>query len=381
MVRRHDKVVNQRDIAPHASLDEADVERFRSALLAWYRANARDLPWRATRDPYAILVSELMLQQTQVATVVPYYQRFLSRFPTVESLAAAHEAEVLTYWAGLGYYRRARLLLSAAGRIRDVHGGVFPDALKEIRTLPGVGDYTAGAVASFAFGEASPLVDANVARVLARVYRLEEPVQTAASRRLLWRWAGELLAPDDPRAFNNALMELGALVCAPAVPRCADCPVASVCGARRAGVEGRLPVLRPAPLRVARHFAGIVVACDGRFLMRRIPPGEWHAGMWEFPKVPCDGPPPRIPAALRRMLHPVLRGVRPALLRDVGYVVTRHDVTLRLWRADVRTAACPARGDEFQWATRDDALRLPLPSPQKRIVKLLADDSESVGIP
>lgn len=377
MVGRHDKVVNQRDTAHPAPLSAREAEDFRVSLLRWYGIHARELPWRSTRDPYAILVSELMLQQTQVATVIPYYHRFLERFPTLESLAEADEAEVLAHWAGLGYYRRARLLQSAARRVCEAHAGVFPSTPDAMRGLPGVGDYTAGAVASFAFGLPEPLVDANVARVLARVYRLEDPVQANASHKLLWRWAGDLLSRDDPRSFNNALMELGALVCIPSQPRCADCPVADVCRSRLAGVERGIPVSRPRPTRVSRSFAGIVLVCDGRYLLGRIPHDAWHAGMWEFPKVSCSAKASRFPSALRQNLAPVLCGVRPSVFHEVRYSVTRHDVTLQLWRAEVSGFAVPATDGEFLWVTPAEALRLPLPSPQKRIVKMLADNAES----
>lgn len=225
----------------------------RDALLAWYDAHARDLPWRRTRDPYAVWVSEVMLQQTRVETVVPYYERFLARFPTVEALAAAAEEEVLAAWSGLGYYRRARLLHAGVREVVARHGGRVPEDAAARRALPGVGAYTAGAIGSIAFDREEPLVDGNVARVLARVHGVGTPLGRADTEARLWAEAARLVRGPRPGALNQALMELGATVCTPRAPRCGACPIAARCEARARGDVEALPVPRAkkAPREVA----------------------------------------------------------------------------------------------------------------------------------
>ncbi|HJK97330.1 MAG TPA: A/G-specific adenine glycosylase [Polyangiaceae bacterium LLY-WYZ-14_1] len=220
-----------------------------AALVAWYDRVARDLPWRRTRDPYAIWVSEVMLQQTRVDTVIPYYQRFLERFPTAAALADAPEDEVLAAWSGLGYYRRARLLQAGAQAVVADHGGEVPRDPSARRRLPGVGPYTAGAIGSIAFDLPEPIVDGNVARVLARFHEVETPLGRSATERRLWELARAAVDGfPRPGALNQALMELGATVCLDGPrPRCGDCPIAGSCRARRVGRQGELPVPKPRP--------------------------------------------------------------------------------------------------------------------------------------
>lgn len=255
----------------------------RRDLLAWFDAGARDLPWRRSDDPYAIWVSEVMLQQTRVDTVVPYFRRWMERFPTVEVLADADLDEVLKAWEGLGYYRRARMLHGAAAVVRDRHGGHLPSSPGTLRELPGVGEYTAGAVASIAFGRATPAVDGNVRRVLSRLFDLPRP--TAGELRTL---AGELVDPTRPGDFNQALMELGATVCTPRSPRCGDCPWSGPCRARRLGLQESRPLPRERS-GVREVDVGVAVVArqgtgSGRelFLVRR-PEGGLLGGLWEFP--------------------------------------------------------------------------------------------------
>jgi len=223
----HREAVHRRSIGQGAKRAGAGTA-VSTDLLRWYRAHRRDLPWRRTRDPYAIWVSEVMLQQTRVETVVPYYERFLRAFPTPAALAEADASQVLAMWSGLGYYRRARLLHQGA---RAVAGRPMPTSARELLTVPGIGRYTAGAIASIAHGEVAPLVDGNVARVIARLFALREDVSHGAGRERVWSLAAELLAePDasaDPGAFNQSLMELGARICVPREPRCSACPLQS----------------------------------------------------------------------------------------------------------------------------------------------------------
>ena len=233
--------------------------RLARRISAWFRENARELPWRSSpRDPYMALVSELMLQQTQVSRVVERFTEFVARFPTIEHLARADEQDVLALWSGLGYYRRAKLLHRAARAVVDEHGGAMPTDARTLESLPGVGRYTAGAIASIAQGERTPIVDGNVARVLLRIDGIEAAALEAQPR--LWARAQELVeAADDPAAFNEGMMELGALICTPASPSCHACPVARSCRAKREGTTDRIPTPKKAAPRKTLHIAMAIV--------------------------------------------------------------------------------------------------------------------------
>ncbi len=260
---------------------DAAIRRLRAPLVRWYRRHRRDLPWRRTTDPYAIWVSESMLQQTQVATVVPYYRRFLELFPTLEALAAAAEDEVLAAWSGLGYYRRARALREGARMVVERHGGRVPRDPETLRTLPGVGRYTAGAIASLAFGAEEPVVDGNVRRVLSRLFALEP--RGAAGDERLWSIAGALARGSAPGDLNQALMELGATVCTSRSPSCAACPVARDCAARASGDPDRWPAPKsPKPATSARLALAVVVR-RGAVLLERRSPGAPLRGEWDLP--------------------------------------------------------------------------------------------------
>jgi len=260
----------------------------RHLLLSAYDAGKRSLPWRGVSDPYRIWVSEVMLQQTRVETVIPYYEKWLERFPDIETLAEAEEDDVLRVWQGLGYYSRARRLQEGARVVRERHGGSLPMTSETLRDLPGVGEYTAGALASIAFGEAVPAVDGNVRRVLSRMFDLADP-----SPSKLREVAGELVDPERPGDFNQALMELGALTCVPRSPRCEACPLSSVCLALERGTVEERPrprAKKPVPevdvavvVAVARDISGGL-----RFLLRKRPDTGLLAGMWEFPGVDVD---------------------------------------------------------------------------------------------
>lgn len=256
-----------------------EIGALRAALLAHYDRHRRDLPWRGETDPYRVWVSEVMLQQTRVETVVPYYRRWLERFPDVDALADADEDDVLLAWQGLGYYRRARGLQAGAAVVRERHGGVVPDTVEELRAIPGVGEYTAGAVASIAFGVPTPAVDGNVRRVLARLF--DEPSPAPAWLR---ETAGALVDPERPGDWNQALMELGATVCAPRGPRCGACPVARWCRAFAAGTQEERPA-RVAKKEVpSRTFvAAVVVDARGRVLVVRRGRDGLLGGLWAFP--------------------------------------------------------------------------------------------------
>jgi A/G-specific adenine glycosylase len=259
------------------------VPTLRKQLLAWYRLNKRPLPWRRRRTAYAIWVSETMLQQTQAATVIPYYHRFLRQFPTVRALAQAPLTEVLDCWSGLGYYNRAKNLHAGAQKVLKERGGKIPDTAEELRTLPGVGPYTAGAIASIAFDRPVPLVDGNVIRVLCRWLGVRKDPQQADVQRLLWETAGRLVDPSSPVDFNQALMELGATVCTPRAPACPRCPVRALCVARRRGWETRIPFSAPPAVRRTLRYLSAVLEKNGGVLLARRPLTGLLAGLWEFP--------------------------------------------------------------------------------------------------
>ncbi len=287
------------------SIEAARDRYLRSVLARWYGRARRDLPWRRTSDPYRILVSETMLQQTRVAAVVPYYERFTARFPDVRALADAPIDEVLALWAGLGYYRRARHLRSAAEAIVSRHGGAVPEEEDALLALPGIGRYTAGAIRSIAFGLRAPVLDGNVFRVFARFFALEGSWDRPADRAAFWKLAEDLVPKRRPGDFNQAMMELGALVCLPKGPDCAHCPLCARCAARLAGSVDRLPAPRRRPgteiVRIERY---LVEDAAGRILIERRPEGGRMAGLWDLPEAAPRGARPRPIAAFR---HSILR--------------------------------------------------------------------------
>ena len=310
-----------------------------SSLLEWFDRHRRDLPWRRTRDPYRVWLSEVMLQQTRVETATPYYERFVERFPTVEDLARAEQEEVLALWSGLGYYRRARQLHRAAREVERRDGG-FPDTVEGLLELPGIGPYTAAAVASIAFGVAEPVLDGNVERVASRLLATSENPKSSRGRRRLRERVGELLDPHRPGDSNQALMELGAVVCTPRSPRCLLCPLAEVCRARAEGTPERYPVPRRRRETERLRRAVIVVengsARDGApersvLLFRRAEDADLLAGTWELPwvELPVDGEAPMSPRTARRVTRDLGEryGGRWRLGGHLGRV--RHGITYR----------------------------------------------------
>lgn len=266
----------------------ADYPQIRRALLAWYRAHRRDLPWRRSRDPYAIWISEIMLQQTRVEAVIPYYKRFMSRFPGVSELARAREEDVLAAWSGLGYYRRARHLHAAAKEMRVRYEGKFPQDEEAIRNLPGVGPYTAGALLSIAFEKRAAILDGNVIRLLTRLFAISGDPAESAIRRKLWALAEDILPKANARDFNQALMELPALVCTPRSPRCGECPLRSLCQAHARGEEGKFPQKSPKATPRAVSVSYACVEKDEKFLLRRRDEDPLK-GFWEFPRFGSEG--------------------------------------------------------------------------------------------
>jgi A/G-specific adenine glycosylase len=345
----------------------------RSALLRWFAAGARDLPWRRTRDPYAVWVSEIMLQQTRVQAVVPFYTRFLGRFPTVEKLARAPLDAVLKSWEGLGYYSRARNLHVAAKMIVARCGGQLPDTADGLRTLPGIGRYTAGAIASIAFGRREPLVDGNVARVLCRLFRIHGNPQKPRVQKTLWSLAKDLLPPRKVGQFNQALMELGSEICVPRHPRCNDCSVSRFCEARKHGEQDRLPT-RVAKKRLPSYTVAVgVIHRAGRILIDKRNPEGLLGGLWEFPggkQRPGESLETALRREVREELAIAIRIERPLTVVEHTYShfhVRIHAFECTYLSGTPRCLACAA----FKWVRLADLGRYAFPAANRKIIQAL----------
>jgi A/G-specific adenine glycosylase len=323
--------------------------------VAWFGKNARDYPWRRTRDPYAILVAEIMLQQTQIPTVLNrgFYSRWLERFPDFASLAAAREDEVLKTWEGLGYYRRARNLQRLAQVVINDHGGEFPQDHAAILALPGVGPYTAGAVASFAFGIAAPIVDGNIARVLSRIHNDATPVDSTAGVKQLWAWAGDLVrCTDDPRSLNSALMELGQTHCTPMKPECDLCPVRDQC---RATEPEALPV-KHSRQEITPVTERVFFQCSSDGVLLECETGKRRTGLWKLPALPealAESPPP--------------------VLHRSHYGITRYKVTLWVHESPPGVTSWPPTHRIIPLA---DLETTPMPAPYRRVLRDLLQQGE-----
>ncbi len=255
-------------------------------LLAWYRGHARVLPWRERPEPYRVWVSEIMLQQTRVEAVKPYYERFLSALPSIAALAEAPEEQLLKLWEGLGYYSRVRNLQKAAQKVMQEYGGALPASYEQLKSLPGIGEYTAGAIASIAFGIAVPVVDGNVLRVVSRITGSFEQVDTAACKKRIWKELAQIMPEDAPGDFNQALMELGATVCLPnGAPLCGNCPLADGCIARANGWIPQIPVRAPKKQKKVEHHTVLLLWQDGKIALQRRQEKGLLAGMWQFPSL------------------------------------------------------------------------------------------------
>ena len=333
-------------------------KNFTQTILSWYDQGHRDLPWRRTQDPYRIWISEIMLQQTRAETVVSYYERFLSRYPTVQHLADAPEEELLKAWEGLGYYSRARSLQKAAKEIVARYGGQLPADLEKLRALPGIGDYTAGAIASIAFGIPAAAVDGNVERVLCRWDAITDEVGTPAVRRQIAARAQALVPPDRPGAFANAMMEMGATMCTPKNPKCLLCPVREGCMGFAQGIAQELPRKAKKKAQRVENRAVLLVFCDNRVLIVKRQE-KLLGGLFVFPDVLEESDPARLCQALEAL------GIRAAYDEKLGHA--RHVFTHLIWEMDVNAVVA----DEMtqvpggQWVSRDELAALPLPTAVK----------------
>ncbi len=348
---------------------ESAAAGLRRDLVAWFDANQRDMPWRRTRDPYAIWISEAMLQQTRVETVMGYWPRFLAAFPDIESLAGADEEAVLEVWSGLGYYRRARSLQVAAKAIVERHGGVFPSDLEDVLALPGIGPYTAGAVLSIALDQPVALVDGNVERVFSRLFLLDGIRSSGPLMRAAWDAARFFMGRSEdgvrPRDWNQAIMELGALVCTPRSPNCGACPVGEFCAAKDADLSEELPRAKPKKAAIEVKLEVYVARRGDDWLLTRRPEGGLMERMWEFPTVEVSGP-GLFPGTLEGELD---SGLEP----DYDLTELRHGITKHRIHARVRAAKFSggAPGPETMWVPKDDVTSLALTGMAKKVAKAL----------
>lgn len=370
------------------SLDPACKRAIRRRLGAWYRSSHRPMPWRARpgalADPYHVLVSETMLQQTQVATVIAYFNRFIEALPTLETLASAPEQQVLRLWQGLGYYRRARHLHAAAKAILTQHAGKVPGDVDALLKLPGIGRYTAGAIASIAFGKPEPLVDGNVTRVLTRWLAIKEPANQPAVQKKLWSLAAELVPRKHPGDFNQALMELGATLCTPRSPQCDACPVASLCLARSQGLAEQIPakVIRTQPRSVSHHILAVQHATEPEhWLFELRPPRGLWSNLWQMPTaehLPLDtataDASSLAASQLRDWFHQQQKlGVtEPVQVTSFKHQTTHRDIEFTLWRCKAL-----AEAPKLTWRALDAVDDLPLAKPQLRAVQALKESRKT----
>lgn len=341
---------------------------FARNVTAWQRTHGRhDLPWQGTRDPYRIWVSEIMLQQTQVGTVIPYYLRFIARFPDLAALAAADLDDVLAHWSGLGYYSRARNLHRAAIAIRELHGGRFPAAFDAVAALPGIGRSTAGAIVVFAYGARRAILDGNVKRVLARACGIEGYPGDNSTADALWRAAERLLPDNRIESYTQGLMDLGATVCLRRQPHCLLCPVSESCIALRDGRVAELPAPRPRKVLPHRKTVMLVLAHGSDLLLEKRPaPGIW-GGLWCFPEL-AEGEDAK-GVALQRFGASVRAG---EWLTDVEHGFTHFSLTISPQRVEVFDLQPRAAEPGYRWMSKDEVMQAGIPAPVKRIVQALS---------
>jgi A/G-specific adenine glycosylase len=349
---------------------EHGTVRVSELLLPWYAKVGRDLPWRNSRDPYRIWLSEIMLQQTGVAAVIPYYQRFLVRFPEIASLAAADLDEVIALWAGLGYYSRARNLHAAARRVVTEHGGAFPADLKALQALPGIGRSTAGAILSIAFDRKGPILDGNVRRVLARLLALEEDPRAPAGEKLLWSWATELTPDERPHDYAQAIMDLGATVCMPRRPACERCPLAQLCQARLQGKEEQLPVRRSRKVIPEVRQVALLLERQRRFLVCKRPYEGMLGGLWEFPTAGVtEGQSPA--EAASSLLRRFGTEAPPSLAGGVTHAYSHFRLDLHLFHSPAPSTVQIAEGLESRWLSAGELTDFPLHGAHKKALTLI----------
>jgi A/G-specific adenine glycosylase len=358
MVPRQDDTDDGQNPPPGTAFPKPQITRIQDLLLAWFRHSRRDLPWRRTSDPYRVWVSEIMLQQTRVTAVIPFYERFLARCPDVDALAAASESDLLSLWAGLGYYYRAHNMQRAARRI--VEQGAFPPTFAGIRALPGVGDYTAAAISSISFGLPHAVVDGNVLRVLSRLLNDASDIATSRGKREFTRAADELLNRAHPGDHNQALMELGATVCLPRKPQCLVCPLSELCRARAAGTADQLPVKTKGKQPVSEERTLFwITRGDDLLVWQRAPESKLMPGFWELPESSQVG-----------QLEPLIE------FGTFGHSITFHRYLFRVVSAAVPASLGPAR-----WVPRSSLESLPLSTITRKAIRLVGRKLEPSHTP
>ncbi|MFN8614746.1 MAG: A/G-specific adenine glycosylase [Vampirovibrionales bacterium] len=347
---------------------------FALALQQWYLSNHRSLPWRKTQDPYAIWVSEIMLQQTQVASVIPYYQRFLERFPTVQTLAQAPLDAVLKAWEGLGYYSRGRNLHAAAQQMVAQHQGRFPNTLAEAEALPGVGKSTAGAILTFGYGQKHPLLDGNVKRVLARLFDVDTPVADSATTKTLWQYSANLLAEsEDSYTYNQAIMELGATLCTPRHPQCLVCPVKTWCQSAAAGTQHQRPVKVAKPPTPHVPIGAAVIWHRGKILIQQRPAKGLLGGLWEFPGGKQE-PGETLEQTVHRELMEEL-GIQVTLgdrIAQVKHAYSHFKITLHAYSATlVSGTPKPHCADALAWVKPEELRQFAYPKANLKVIEAI----------
>ncbi|MEY4613125.1 MAG: putative A/G-specific adenine glycosylase YfhQ [Planctomycetota bacterium] len=361
----------KQEAIPKPSLLPSARKLLGTSLLFWFAERKRDLPWRKTKDPYSIWVSEIMLQQTQVATVIPYFERFLKSFPTLDILAAADEQEVLMHWQGLGYYRRARMMHQAAKIILSNHDGIFPREPEALSQLPGLGRYTRNAVLSQAFDSRLPILEANTKRVLARLFGLMQDIDSSSGNKFLWEAAEDILPESDIGAFNQAMMELGSLVCTVSSPKCGSCPLSTICLARQSDLVGNIPVKKKKVVVTQVAELATVLVNGKKILLGKRPAGQRWAGLWE---VPHDTPTYDVSElkALRSISKKYV-SLMPRKFLEIGRVVhpvTRFKITVRVFLGKVSGRAKSGFYEELAWVAPEEMGGFPKSSPQSKIIAM-----------
>ncbi len=351
-------------------LQEFNTKGFQEQLVNWFEEHKRDLPWRKTRDPYRIWVSEIMLQQTRVDTVIPYYNNFIQKFPTLQDLAFAEEQEILKAWEGLGYYSRVRNLQAAVREVAEEYGGKVPDTKEKISQLKGVGPYTAGAVLSIAYNKPEPAVDGNVMRVISRVLLIEEDIGKVKTRTIFERALSKMISKQKPSEFNQGLMELGALVCTPKSPGCLLCPVREYCRAYHAGKEKSLPIKEKKTKVKAKDMAAIVLRNNtGEVLIERRPETGLLAKLWQFPNIETIKDAKQQHESLREYLK-----TEYAMTVEVGEIVqkVKHVFSHLIWSISVYEGTIlsekPIDNDNIRWVNENSIESFPFPVSHQKII-------------
>ncbi|MEX0728208.1 MAG: A/G-specific adenine glycosylase [Planctomycetaceae bacterium] len=378
--------------APH---DANWIRRFRRTVTAWYQMHGRELPWRDERDPYRVWIREIMLQQTTVTAVIPYLQRFMQKFPTLAALANAEEADVLHAWEGLGYYSRARNLHRAARHLMTDHRGEFPRDAETLQSLPGIGRYTAGAIASFAFGARAPIVEANTLRLYTRLLGYRHSPKTSSGQSVLWNFAARILPAESPGRFNQALMDLGAVICTAENPACTSgCPLQSQCRAFAASEQHLIPLPAARPAIESTIEVAVAVRDGDRFLLKKRPHGVRWAGLWDFPRYALGTDPAPEASLTSRDVSRQWRDAErlfsdewnlPVIFNrhvtEIVHHVTRYRIRLICFLADIDrpTPSTMPEAIEHVWIPADRFVEYAMPVSGRKLAKLIASAAKENG--